>query len=452
MSSTTSNKNKIGLGALILMTASNMMGSGVFLLPTNMAKIGTISIWGWVITIIGCACLALVFIKTNFLNPKIGGIVAFANDTFGDYVGFQSGLCYWFMSWIGNVGVLVAGVAYLSYFFPALQDPVNSAILCIVLLWGFIALSSFGAKVAGATQSFTALCMLMVVLSIAFLGWFWFEPELYSAAYNTTGESDSKAIMTAASIALWGFLGIEGAVVSCGQVENPERNVPIATVCGLLIAATCYVASCAVIQGIVPHEILINSPAPFADAAKYMFGDWAGNIVSGMSVVACLGTMCGWLILQSEGPRANAEAGIFPRFFGELNKNGVPLKSMIFTGFLMTAVLFLTMSPNAADQFEILILMSVYACLVPYIFAVIAGPITMISKGENTGASFYFYSILSGIGLVYCLFAMLGSGSDTLFWGCLLIQITVPLYVYAAKRKNQRGEEILFNQQLEASI
>ncbi|EBA6833675.1 amino acid permease [Salmonella enterica] len=438
--------NKMGLFALILVTASNMMGSGVFLLPTNMGKIGPVSVWGWAATIIGCACLALVFVKTNFLNPKVGGIVAFANDAFGDFVGFQTGLCYWFMSWIGNVGVLVAGVAYLSYFFPILKDPTYSAILCIVFLWGFIALASLGAKVAGSTQSFTAICMLIVVLGVGIFGWFWFRPEVYGEVYNATGDSDGSAIMSAASIALWGFLGIEGAVVACGQVKNPERNVPIATVVGLLIAATCYVSSCVVIMGLVPHNLLANSPAPFADAAKYMLGDWAGNIVSALSVIACLGTMCGWLILQSEGPRAAANAGIFPKFFGETNKNDVPMKSLVFTGILMTIIFFMTMSPNASEQFKILILMSVYACLVPYIYAVIALPITMIAKGKSKSKSFYGYLFLTAVALIYCLFAMLGSGTDTLFWGCLLLQITIPLYSYVAKRKKERGEVILLNQ------
>ena len=44
---------KMGLTALTLVTASNMMGSGVFMLPTNLAGVGYISLWGWLFTIIG---------------------------------------------------------------------------------------------------------------------------------------------------------------------------------------------------------------------------------------------------------------------------------------------------------------------------------------------------------------------------------------------------------------
>ncbi|MGL5372353.1 MAG: amino acid permease, partial [Plesiomonas shigelloides] len=113
-----SQAHKIGVLALTLVTASNMMGSGVFMLPTNLAGIGSISIYGWLITIVGVMSLALVFAKTSLINPKDGGIVAYANDAFGPFIGFQSTICYWISAWIGNVALLVAGVGYLSFFFP----------------------------------------------------------------------------------------------------------------------------------------------------------------------------------------------------------------------------------------------------------------------------------------------------------------------------------------------
>ncbi|BFO11942.1 hypothetical protein GGER_44520 [Serratia rubidaea] len=269
---------KMGLVSLTLVTASNMMGSGVFMLPTNLAGIGSISLYGWVITIIGVVALALVFAKNSLVTPRNGGIIAYANDAFGPFIGFQTTICYWISAWVGNVALLVAGVGYLSYFFPLLHNPLASSITAIVILWGFIALASLGANVAGRSQSFTAGCMLVVVLGIGFIGWFWFKPALFSEVYNSTGGSDVSAIFSAASLALWGFLGVESAVVSTGQVEKPESTVPKATVLGLLIAAVCYVSSCTVIMGLVPHQALVGSAAPFADAARYMFGAMAGRL------------------------------------------------------------------------------------------------------------------------------------------------------------------------------
>ncbi|MGF6192307.1 histidine-histamine antiporter [Serratia sp. 2723] len=439
-----SSAHKMGVVALTLVTASNMMGSGVFMLPTNLAGVGYISLWGWLLTIVGVIALALVFAKTSLITPRNGGIVAYASDAFGPFIGFQTTMCYWISAWVGNVALLVAGVGYLSYFFPQLRDPTIGSIVAIVILWGFIVLASFGARVAGRAQSFTAGCMLVVVLGVGVVGWFWFDPHMFTQVYNGTGKSNSSAIITAASIALWGFLGVESAVVSSGQVEKPEYTVPRATVYGLLIASVCYVGSCSVIMGLVPHSELVNSAAPFADAARYMFGETAGNIASALSIIACFGSISGWLILQSEGPRAGAQQGLFPQFFADANKNDVPMKSLIFTGVLMSAVLLMTASPNLAKQFEVVILMSVFASLLPYMYALISLPIIMVSKKLNRGRAFMFYSVMVVIGMVYSIFALLGSGSDSMYWGIVMMMLTIPLFCFVAAGRSKKGADVLY--------
>lgn len=445
MSSVTKNTvKKMGLISLTLVTASNMMGSGVFMLPTNLAGIGSISLYGWIITIVGVIALALVFAKNSMITPRDGGIISYASDAFGPFIGFQTTICYWISAWVGNVALLVAGVGYLSYFFPVLKDPVASSVTAIVILWAFVALASLGANVAGRSQSFTACCMLVVVLGIGFVGWFWFKPTLFTEVYNGTKESNTSAIFSAASLALWGFLGVESAVVSTGQVEKPESTVPRATVLGLLIAAVCYVSSCTVIMGLVPHNELIGSSAPFADAARYMFGHFAGEVVSALSVIACFGSISGWLILQSEAPKAGAQQGLFPKFFADVNKNDVPMKGLIFTGILMTIILLTTASPDLASQFQIIVLMSVFASLLPYIYALVALPIIMVARSLNKGFSFIFYCIMAVIGVIYSLFALFGSGSNAMFWGIMMMMITIPLYAFVAMNRSKSGMKILY--------
>lgn len=434
------NKNvKMGLFALTLVTASNMMGSGVFMLPVNLAAVGWISVFGWVLTIIGVLALALVFAKSSMISSaKTGGIVAYAGESFGEFIGFQQTICYWISAWIGNVALLITGVGYLAYFFPDLRHPLMASAAAIIILWLFVLLSSCGAKTAGRAQSFTAICMLIVVLGTGILGWMWFKPETFFEVYNDTGASSFKAIITAASLALWGFLGVESAVVSSGQVNNPSYTVPRVTVLGLLIAAVCYVSSSAVIMGLVPHKILVNSTAPFADAAKAMFGETAGTIVSVLSIIACFGSISGWLILQSEAPRYGAKAGLLPSFFAKTNKNDVPMQSLIFTGVLMSLVILMTASPKLAEQFQIVILMSVFASLMPYMYAVISLPLMMINKGKNKGSEFVFYVVMVIIAMIYSMFALLGSGANSMFWGTLMMVLTIPPYCYVVWNKNRR--------------
>ena len=126
---TASTAGKMGLVPATLMVAGNMMGSGVFMLPANLSAIGSIALIGWLITVVGAISLALVFAKLASIDPAAGGPYAYTRKVFGDYMGYQTNLVYWLANVIGNVALAIAGLGYLSHFFPALnQNQPNSAV------------------------------------------------------------------------------------------------------------------------------------------------------------------------------------------------------------------------------------------------------------------------------------------------------------------------------------
>ena len=97
-----SSSSKMGLSALTVFVALNMMGSGIFLLPSSLAKVGSISIFGWAISTIGSIALAVSFSKLSFLCPKEGGMYAFARDGIGEYAAFTETWCYWLSCSFGH--------------------------------------------------------------------------------------------------------------------------------------------------------------------------------------------------------------------------------------------------------------------------------------------------------------------------------------------------------------
>ena len=115
--------HKVGLIPVTLMVSGNIMGSGFFLLPANLASTGGIAIYGWLVTIIGALGLSMVYAKMSFLDPSPGGSYAYARRCFGPFLGYQTNVLYWLACWIGNIAMVVIGVGYLSYFFPILKDP-----------------------------------------------------------------------------------------------------------------------------------------------------------------------------------------------------------------------------------------------------------------------------------------------------------------------------------------
>lgn len=427
--------HKMGLPALTIMTASNMMGSGVFMLPATLAGIGSVSVWGWMLTFPGVIVLALIFNKINAIHPQNGGIIANIGHCFGPFVGLQMTLFYWLSTWIGNCALLLASISYLSGLIPGLSTPTGAFCGCMILLWLSVVFGLFGVRLVGVAQIITGSCMMLVILSVAIGGGFHFSTENYLAAYNVSGQSQTRAIFHAATLSMWGFLGMESASVSSGQVKDPRRTIPLATLAGLGIALLCYLVSSNAIMGLLPHSRLVVSASPFADSASLLWGHRAAQIVSLLVVIACIGAIPGWQILQTEVPRAAAAAGVFPAVFGKTNRFGVPWVALIFTSLLMSGVLLMTLSADLQSQFRTVIGLAVSASLYPYAFAALSLPVMLIrlsaSRRKITG-----WVLMAIIALTFVSLAIISGQSDTLVCGILIQMATLPLYLlYTSRRK-----------------
>src|SRR5262245_34038229 len=202
---------KMSLLQATMLVAGNMIGTGVFLLPVNLASVGSISVFGWVVATAGAAALGLVFAKLGELDPQEGGPYAYARDFLGPYVGFQTNYVYWFGNWIGNIAIAVAAVGYLAAFIPAVDTPPASVIATAVVIWALTFANILGPRVVGLLETWTMSLALIPILGIALFGWFWFSPATFTASWNVSGGSDGHAISRAASIALWAYMGIESA-------------------------------------------------------------------------------------------------------------------------------------------------------------------------------------------------------------------------------------------------
>src|SRR3954469_1954001 len=126
---------KMSLVQATMLVAGNMIGTGVFLLPVNLAHVGGIAIFGWLIATAAVAALGLPFAKLGELNPQQGGPYAYARDFLGPYAGFQTNYVYWFGNWIGNIAIAIAAVGYLAEFFPAIQKPPESVFVTAAVIW-----------------------------------------------------------------------------------------------------------------------------------------------------------------------------------------------------------------------------------------------------------------------------------------------------------------------------
>ena len=420
---------KMSLMQATMLVAGNMIGTGVFLLPVNLAQVGGIAIFGWVIATIGVAGLGLIFAKLGELKPSAGGPYAYARDFLGPYAGFQTNYVYWFGNWIGNIAIAVAAIGYLAELVPGITHPPGRVLATAALIWLLTFANILGPRVVGALETWTMALALIPILAIALLGWIWFNPDTFMAGWNVTGESNLHATSRAASMALWAYMGIESAAVSAGVIENPSRNVPLATLIGLGLAAVVYVLSSSVIMGIVPNEELRTAHAPFAEAARLVIGSAGAIVIAVCAVLKSVGSLGGWMLLVGQSAQAAADDGMFPRVFARLNKNGVPGLGLVIVGVLMTIVLFATVSPTVADQFSRIVDLAVILIIVPYVYSAVA-IVKVIYDKQLPRKTFQLYKWIALIAVVYCLWAVVGGDPDTVVHAMVALLISVPLYPF----------------------
>jgi arginine:agmatine antiporter len=420
---------KMGLLQATMLVAGNMIGTGVFLLPVNLAHVGGIAIFGWLIATAGVAALGLTFAKLGELNPQQGGPYAYARDFLGPYAGFQTNYVYWFGNWIGNIAIAVAAIGYLAELVPGITHPPGSVLATAALIWLLTFANILGPRVVGALETWTMALALIPILAIAILGWIWFNTDTFMAGWNVSGESNLHATSRAASMALWAYMGIESAAVSAGVIENPSRNVPLATLAGLALAAVVYVLSSSVIMGIVPNEELRTSHAPFAEAARLVIGSAGAIVISVCAVLKSVGSLGGWMLLVGQSAQAAADDGMFPRVFARLNSNGVPGIGLAIVGVLMTVVLFATVSPTLADQFSRIVDLAVILIIVPYVYSAVA-VVKVIYDRQLPRRTFQLYKWIALTAVVYCLWAVIGGDPDTVVHAMVALLISVPLYPF----------------------
>ena len=99
-----------------------MMGSGIIMLPANMAQVGAISLLSWIVTALGSHGHRLRLCAGGAVQPALGGMAAYAEDAYGKAGYFQVFFLYFLSLAIANVAVASSALGYLAAFFPWLAS------------------------------------------------------------------------------------------------------------------------------------------------------------------------------------------------------------------------------------------------------------------------------------------------------------------------------------------
>ena len=424
---------KMGVIPLIILTMINMMGSGIILLPTKLAEVGTISILSWLVTALGSLALAYCFAKCGRFSRKPGGMFGYAQYPLGTGGNFMSNYTYVVSCMVTNVTIGITAVGYAVEFFNITLTPLGVCFATIFILWLTTVANFWGSKITGRLGGLTVWGVIIPVVGMCIIGWLWFNPDMYVNAWNPHNKSIFSAVSASISITLWAFLGLESACANSDAVENPERNVPIAVLGGTLGAAFIYIISTNVIAGIVPNLDLVKSTAPFGIAFSHMFTPFVGKIIMALMCIACIGSLLGWQFTFAQVCKSGAEAGFYHRIFIRENRYGAPVKGMLLLVIGQTAVTFMTISPSLSKQFDILVNLAVITNLIPYLLSM-AALVTMQHLASVTAKEVMITNTIMIIATAYTYFALYSAGFEAMTWGALVTFLGWNLYGFIAPK------------------
>jgi APA family basic amino acid/polyamine antiporter len=450
MSTTTtrsSDRRTVGLGVATALVVGNMVGSGVFLLPSSLAAYGGISLVGWLFTAAGSFLLAWVFARMARGFPRTGGPYAYGRRAFGDFVGFQTAWAYWIAAWLGNVAIAVAFVSYLGHFVDPLAgssagDHALQAAVAAAAIWLLTAVNVRGVRQAGAVQVVTTVLKLVPLVAVAFVGIFW----IHSANFEPFNASDSStygAVSGAAALTLWAFIGLESATIPAQHVRDPERNIARATLIGTATAAVVYVLGTMAVLGILPPDVLATSSAPFADAATEIWGGWAGDAVAVGAIVSTFGCLNGWILLQGQMPYAAARDGLFPAAFKRLNRYGVPGIGIVVSTVLLTLFMLPTYNSSTVDRFTDFILLATTTTLIAYIYGASAQLMLIVQEPDRfAGMHPVRETVIALLASAYAVWALYGAGYRSTAWAVMLVMAGIPFYAWLKSQARKEHPEL----------
>ena len=430
--------NKIGLWTSTSLVIGNMIGAGVFLLPAALASFGGISLIGWVVSAIGALVLAKIFSNLSKLVPDgDGGPYAYTHKAFGDFSGFIVAWGYWLSCWCTNATITVSLIGALSVFFPVLATNAIAAIVTgLSTIWLLTWVNTRGIKTSGTMQLVTTILKLIPLVLISIVGIFYIHLANF-IPFNVSGTSAITAITASASMTFYAFLGLECATIPSGNVENPEKTIPRATMLGTIITTLAYVLVTISVMGIIPAKTLQNSVTPLSDAADVIWGHGSRYWVGAGVFIAAFGALNGWILITGQISHALAKDKLFPAIFKRENKKGAPAAGIIISSVLVSLFMMMNFSKGLVEQFKFLLLMTTFTVLIPYLFST-AAYVALIGLNRRSPAGKWIRVLVpSVIASVFCIWAIVGIGEKVILWGTVLLIAGLPIYGWVIRKKKQ---------------
>lgn len=473
MSQQTSFKPTLGLLDATMIVAGSMIGSGIFIVSTEMTTYVGSSGWlifAWVLTGFLTLTAAISYGELSSMFPKAGGQYVYLREAFNPLTGFLYG---WSLFAVIQTGTIAAvGVAFskfAAYIFPSLgadnilfdigfTDVSAAEVVSIILVIFLTYINTKGVELGKIVQTSFTLTKLISLLGLIIFGFILAaDDEIWSRNWQNAWDAkkwvvnDGQGIWeTVAGMAIVPLFAsaLVGSVFSsdawnnvtfiAGEIKRPEKNIGLSLFFGTLIVTIIYVAANLMYLSVLDlNEIATAKDGRVSlEASLKIFGSAGTIVIAVMIMISTFGCNNGLILSGARVYYTMAKDGLFFKKTGTLNKNGVP-EFALWIQCVWTCLLVLS-----GAYYELLTYV-VFVVLIFYALTLI-GIFRLRSKRPDMPRPYKAWGF-PVLPVIYCIIAFSICGALFLYkrdetWpGALIVLLGIPLYyiAVAGKKKNQ---------------
>jgi APA family basic amino acid/polyamine antiporter len=352
-----------GLGpiAAISINVGNIIGTGVFLkarvMTCNVGSPGRV-IAVWIAAGLLALAGALTYAELTTMRPRAGAEYVIMRDAYGRPWGFLYGWTQFMISRTASAAALSVGFAIflndltdgaLTQVFFSLKLPFGYEIpfgrlqiVALVTIACTTLINCAAVSLSGHVASFITILKVLLVLAVG-VGAFFFQGGSWSnlGLSNTGGTCEGVSVLgggfsgffAAMLGALWAYDGWNNVSYMAGEVKNPERNLPLALIGGMLIVIFLYViANVGYYYVLTPTQVASVSAASSvaAESMKQMVGPAAVSLMAGIMMISSWGSLQTSILGTARVPYAMALDGLSPARLAQVSaRSRVPVTSLL---------------------------------------------------------------------------------------------------------------------------
>lgn len=425
-----------------------IIGSGIFLVPREMmAAVGSsrmvYAVWiiGGLLSLFG----AMTYAEIAAARPRYGGEYAFLREAYGDLTGF---LYMWTQITVAkpaSLATIAAGLArvlgtfaiFSSFARPAFAHLLWAQVFAIAVTWLITGLNIIGTRKSANVQlllTWLKGALILVIAGFCFGAagnhgsWHNFATDFAGARGGFSG------FMIALIAALWAYDGWSDVVTMAGEVQRPQRSMPLALVGGVVIVGALYMLTNAAIQFVLPAAAIAAADRPAADAMRLVAGHWGAALVSIGMAVSIGATFVGSSLSGARVPFAAARDGLFFKQLAHVSPRFHTPSSALILQAVLSSLLLL-----AIGRFQALFSLAIFAEWLFY--ALTASTIFIFRRREPTVVrpySIWGYPILPALFILAAAILLVFSFADqprNSLAGTGIILLGIPLHYFLRSRR-----------------